>query len=248
MTYLPKDDVDLTKAFGTMMSIEQFSPYISEIIERIYSNDFSKKSLDGILNRYAIVKIEDIKEELLDLLLVYINLILNDNLISEREAGNVRILKRVFKIKEGDFYHLRYYEVEDILSRQFERIYSDNKIDRAEAILKVELQELFGLSYDQFLELVDQEVEAALQRGANLSDLDTVFIANAGSKKRSRSGGRTISPVVKDLVWNRDGGRCIQCSSTSQLEFCHIIPFSKGGSNTYRNIRLLCGACNLHEV
>jgi hypothetical protein len=59
-------------------------------------------------------------------------------------------------------------------------------------------------------------------------------------KKRSRK----ISQKVKDLVWNRDGGKCVECGSNENLEFDHIIPHSKGGANTYRNIQLLCEPCN----
>lgn len=55
---------------------------------------------------------------------------------------------------------------------------------------------------------------------------------------------RRISQKVMDRVWNRDGGKCVQCGSNEKLEFDHIIPFSKGGSNTYRNIQLLCEKCN----
>lgn len=55
---------------------------------------------------------------------------------------------------------------------------------------------------------------------------------------------RRISQRVMDKVWNRDGGKCVQCGSNEKLEFDHIIPFSKGGSNTYRNIQLLCEKCN----
>ena len=55
---------------------------------------------------------------------------------------------------------------------------------------------------------------------------------------------RRISQDVKDKVWNRDGGKCVQCGSNENLEFDHIIPFSKGGANTYRNLQLLCESCN----
>jgi len=54
----------------------------------------------------------------------------------------------------------------------------------------------------------------------------------------------TIPDRVKTYVWNRDGGRCVNCSSNQKLEYDHIIPISKGGSNTERNIQLLCQDCN----
>lgn len=60
----------------------------------------------------------------------------------------------------------------------------------------------------------------------------------------SKNHIRRISQTVKNQVWNRDNGRCVECGSNEKLEFDHIIPFSKGGANTYRNIQLLCESCN----
>jgi hypothetical protein len=55
---------------------------------------------------------------------------------------------------------------------------------------------------------------------------------------------RAIPKSVQHEVWRRDQARCTNCGSQDRLEFDHIIPFSKGGGNTARNIQLLCQQCN----
>jgi len=73
---------------------------------------------------------------------------------------------------------------------------------------------------------------------------NTIPKKNNKSDKIIQKKSRRISQDVKDKVWNRDGGKCVECGSNENLEFDHIIPHSKGGANTYRNIQLLCEPCN----
>ena len=70
------------------------------------------------------------------------------------------------------------------------------------------------------------------------------YLDDSTVSPKSNEKSRHISQRVKDKVWNRDGGKCVQCGSNEDLEFDHIIPHSKGGANTYRNIQLLCEPCN----
>ncbi|HEV3319205.1 MAG TPA: HNH endonuclease signature motif containing protein [Solirubrobacteraceae bacterium] len=59
-----------------------------------------------------------------------------------------------------------------------------------------------------------------------------------------RTSRAPIPEEVRHAVWRRDQGRCVTCGSQEKLEFDHIIPVSRGGANTERNLQLLCESCN----
>ena len=63
-------------------------------------------------------------------------------------------------------------------------------------------------------------------------------------KKETNGSSYSIPFEVRIKVWRRDNGKCVKCGSRQNLEFDHIIPVSKGGSNTARNVELLCENCN----
>lgn len=58
---------------------------------------------------------------------------------------------------------------------------------------------------------------------------------------------RHIPRDVRQKVWQIYGGKCVDCQSTHYLEFDHIVPVAKGGSNTEQNVQLLCRGCNLKK-
>jgi hypothetical protein len=66
----------------------------------------------------------------------------------------------------------------------------------------------------------------------------------AGGASVRRRRRESIPRAVKDEVWRRDEGSCVECGSQADLEFDHVISLALGGSNTARNLQLLCAPCN----
>jgi 5-methylcytosine-specific restriction endonuclease McrA len=83
------------------------------------------------------------------------------------------------------------------------------------------------LRHDKAFERMRREIEA----------LENVEQADLARRER-------IPDSVRLFVWQRDQGKCVKCGGAEKLEFDHIIPIAKGGSNTERNIQLLCEQCN----
>jgi hypothetical protein len=115
---------------------------------------------------------------------------------------------------------------------------------------------LKGLGYfDQPDHVLDRAVHIQPEPVAiNVSERVAIglkkLIESAGGRAEIRGASDVqfrrpaISADTRREVWRRDEGQCVRCGSRESLEFHHIIPLSRGGSNTTRNIELLCETCH----
>jgi Restriction endonuclease len=76
---------------------------------------------------------------------------------------------------------------------------------------------------------------------------DITRIHSAKKENQIEHKRQRIPDDVQIFVWNRDNGVCVKCGTNENLAFDHIIPFSKGGSNSRRNLQILCDRCNLSK-
>jgi hypothetical protein len=73
-------------------------------------------------------------------------------------------------------------------------------------------------------------------------------LQTAHSLMRAEEDGRqTRAPVpveIRRVVFERDGGKCVECGSNFDLQYDHVLPVALGGATTVENLQLLCSDCN----
>ena len=79
--------------------------------------------------------------------------------------------------------------------------------------------------------------------------------SRARTRARAIRARRSIPARIRSAVWKRDGGRCTyvgvrghRCRSRRWLEFDHVLPVARGGTETIRGLRLRCRAHNQFEA
>jgi 5-methylcytosine-specific restriction endonuclease McrA len=92
-----------------------------------------------------------------------------------------------------------------------------------------------GLTADDVLALVRER-----QRRARRT-LERAHAALAGESAQRRE---PIPRAVRLTVFERDGGRCVECGSAFEIQYDHVIPLALGGANTAENLQILCAPCN----
>jgi 5-methylcytosine-specific restriction endonuclease McrA len=73
-------------------------------------------------------------------------------------------------------------------------------------------------------------------------------VCNNEAQRRARKTAAFVEPVDRSTVYLRDNGRCHVCHHKVKAKgwhLDHLIPLSKGGEHSYKNVAVACPACNL---
>jgi len=103
-----------------------------------------------------------------------------------------------------------------------------------------------------------------LQRGFVLVDKGKAEVIKKGDNDIVTTIGNFVRPLVIRLlnyikfrpksikvnrkrIFKRDGNICQYCDSKKNLTIDHVIPRSRGGKNTWKNMVTCCYRCNLNK-
>ncbi len=72
-------------------------------------------------------------------------------------------------------------------------------------------------------------------------------LQRAHAEMEAEGAARRRAPIPREVrraVWARDGGRCVACGASFDLQYDHVIPLALGGADTVENLQILCAPCN----
>ena len=153
--------------------------------------------------------------------------------------------KRLYRFHTGNSYTQAEYEEEQyssLLAAQQTKpfvVMQDNSKRKRWWMFKNEFYwEDEGYSETEVMALILDRIQQKKRK------VEKAIARTSNQEIKPSSRRQPIPDDVKMFVWQRDGGRCVKCGSQEKLEFDHIVPIVKGGSDTARNIQLLCENCN----
>lgn len=148
-----------------LISRYEYPDVIKAALQLIIDGQMNSLALDKVLASSGIRRITDIKEKTLDVLLDYADLILEDDLLSQEELRNFKMLKLFFRVDEGDFQkNNKFQRVETIIVNQLEKLYADNILEYQEELHQSDLQGVFGLGHDEYMKIVNKVANEHLEK------------------------------------------------------------------------------------
>ena len=164
----------LQDAIQKLLATKKYNDKVVAILQLIVVGKMRIPDVEETLAQNKIKRITDLKDQLVNVMFDYIDVCLEDDVLTQSEMQDFRVMQRFFRIQEGDFIRChKEREIKKVLTEQLRKMQSDKVVDKTEALMKNDLQAMFGLSYDQFLAIENEVSKESIKGGANPLDLDT---------------------------------------------------------------------------
>lgn len=111
-----------------------------------------------------------------------------------------------------------------------------------QAISVVSLKRGFQLVFGEKAETVETSKHTFLRSEKDIWPAPTVIRI----KKYVKVPMRGV-PLNRLNIFRRDGFSCLYCGSKKELTLDHVLPRSRGGGDSWKNLATCCGACNLKK-
>lgn len=121
-------------------------------------------------------------------------------------------------------------------------------IDQRRAYIKQQLQSGKVINIKEVIKMFDSSYPAVM------NDISVVSTGEAHCKKNLTTGQNTRSRRFGDIgrlgddewqmVLKSHNNACAICGAVENISIDHIVPLSKGGTNTIDNVQPLCRSCN----
>lgn len=190
MSEVPRIIVDHFSSVGTARGVKGPT---GELIAVLAGGRATAGDYHALVERHGLARERWFQKDRLDLVLSFVVSQLDDDTELVSLVGYAAWLKTFLHIREGEFVEHRAAEMAAILGEQLDRILADGEIDEEEELRQVHLQQVFDLSYDDYLRLTRRAFEIAMADFRAL--LDAAERTNAPGAPELRRKLRLLEPL-----------------------------------------------------
>ena len=164
---------NISNTLNRLLQTKSYGKIVTELLQAAAENGkFDPIKRNEILRKHWFAFKCRYINDALNAILDYVDLVIEDDVLTEEEWTTVCWMKAYLNINESDFRkHKTEGRIKHILTEQLRKLYADNLIERHEAIMQSEMQGLFGMSSEMYSHFVEQIKQEAIENGANKIDL-----------------------------------------------------------------------------
>ena len=160
---MANEQIQLAQFVAARLSDTAVTGWTRTLLAALAQPQASRQELEQILSSHGLSQNGAVRQQIIDLVLQFVDESLQDSGLTESLVVEIRTLKAFLEIREGEFFKYRPVEVSEILTNQLNRILGDFVIDRSEDLYQVELQAAFDLGYDQYFGLTRRAFEETME-------------------------------------------------------------------------------------